>query len=64
MGGNVIIQDQTQSGQSIPISSIICNNIKPLKATEQRIALDRINLFSRIRLGSSKPHMTYISAEL
>ena len=48
----------------IPISSIICNNIKPLKATEQRIALDRINLFSKIHLGSSKPHISYISAEL
>ena len=48
----------------IPISSIICNNIKPLKATEQQIALDIINLFSRIHLGSSKPHMSYISAEL
>ena len=48
----------------IPISSIICNNIKPMKATEQRIALDGINLFSRIHLGSWKPQMRYISAEL
>ena len=37
----------------IPICSIICNNIKLLKATEQRIALDRINLLSRIHLGSN-----------
>ena len=37
----------------IPIFSIICDNIKPLKATEQRIALDRINLFSGIQLRSS-----------
>ena len=44
------------NGQVIPISSIIIyNNIKPLKATEQRIALDRINLFNRIHSGSSKP---------
>ena len=27
----------------MPICSIICNNIKPLKAIEQRTALDRIN---------------------
>ena len=32
----------------IPISSIICNNIKPLKATEERIELDGINLFSNL----------------
>ena len=37
---------------------------RALKATEQRITLNRINLYSRIHLGSSKPHMTYISAEL
>ena len=35
----------------IPFCSIICNHLKPLKAIEQRIALDRINLFSRIHLG-------------
>ena len=48
----------------MPICSIICNNIIPLKAIEQRIALDRINLFSRIHLGSSEPHLSYILAEL
>ena len=48
----------------IPISIIICNNIKSLKATEQRIALDRINIFSRIQLGNLKSHMIYISAKL
>ena len=44
----------------IPISSIICNNNKPMKATEQRKAVVRINLFSRIHLGSSKLHMRVI----
>ena len=41
----------------IPICSIICNNIKPLKAIKQRIALDGINLFSRIHLGSSESEL-------
>ena len=43
----------------IPICSIIRNNIKPLKAIEQRIALDRVNLFSRIHLGSSESELYF-----
>ena len=47
----------------IPISSIICNNIKLLKATKQRISLHRINLFSRIHLGILRPMCLFKSSK-